>query len=69
LSENIEEQTRQVMDNIKAILEAAGSNIEDVVQCQVILRNMNDYAKMNTVYGTHVKKTHQLAYVGKQGTH
>ena len=56
MSENIEDQTRQVMDNIKAILEAAGANMEDVVQCQVILKNMNDYAKMNTVYGTYVKK-------------
>ena len=44
------------MENVKAIVEAGGGTMEDVVQCHVILRNMNDYARANAVYGTYFKK-------------
>lgn len=50
--EDIEGQTRQVMENVKAIVEAGDGTMDDIVQCQVILRNMNDYAKANVVYGS-----------------
>jgi 2-iminobutanoate/2-iminopropanoate deaminase len=44
-------QTERVMRNLAAILEAAGSGFEKVVRCTVFLRNMNDFAAMNEVYG------------------
>ena len=44
-------QTEQVMKNLAAILEAAGSGFEKVVRCTVFLRNMNDFTAMNEVYG------------------
>jgi len=47
----IEEQTRQVLRNVGAVLEAAGSSYADVVKCTVFLQDMNDFAKMNAVYG------------------
>ena len=47
----IEAQTRQVMNNIKNVLEAADSSMSLVVKTTVFLKDMNDFAKMNTVYG------------------
>ena len=47
----IEEETRQACKNIKNVLEAAGSSLENVVKTTVFLRDMNEFAKMNTVYG------------------
>ncbi len=46
----IEEQTRQAMENVKAVLEAAGSSLELVVKTTVFLKDMNDFAAMNGVY-------------------
>ena len=43
-------QTRQVMENLKAILEAAGSSMEKVVKTTVFLTNLDDFAAMNEVY-------------------
>lgn len=47
----IEEQTKQVLSNLKAVLEAAESSLDKVVKCTVFLKDMNDYASMNKVYG------------------
>jgi len=47
----IEEQTRQVLKNLGAVLAAAGSSYEDVVKATVFLQDMNDFSKMNAVYG------------------
>lgn len=47
----IEEQTEQVFENLEAVLKAAGSSVEDVVKTTVILADMNDFAKMNEIYG------------------
>jgi 2-iminobutanoate/2-iminopropanoate deaminase len=49
----VEEQTERALQNIAAILKAAGSSMEKVVRCGVFLKNMNDFAKMNAVYGQH----------------
>lgn len=46
----IEEQTRQVITNLKNVLEAAGSSLSKVVKTTVFLKDMNDFAKMNAVY-------------------
>ncbi len=48
----IEAQTRQVLNNIKAILEAANYSLNDVVKTTVYLKDLNDFAKMNQVYAT-----------------
>ena len=47
----IEAETRQACKNIKSVLEAAGSGLENVVKTTVFLRDMNEFAKMNAVYG------------------
>lgn len=47
----IEEQTRQVLNNLKAVLEAAGSSLDKVVKTTVFLANLSDFAKLNAVYG------------------
>lgn len=46
-------ETRQVLENLRAVLEAAGFSMEDVVQTQVFLADLDDYAAMNEVYGTY----------------
>jgi len=46
----IEAETRQTMTNLKHILEAAGSSLDQVVKTTVFLRDMNDFAAMNGVY-------------------
>ncbi len=47
----IEEQTEQVMKNLTAILEAAGASLANVVKTTIFLADMNDFAKVNRVYG------------------
>lgn len=49
-------QTRQTLENIKALLTAAGSSMERVFKCTVFLASMSDYAPMNTVYATYFPK-------------
>ena len=44
-------QTERVLENLKAIVEAAGSSIQRVVKTTVFLADMNDFAAMNEVYG------------------
>jgi 2-iminobutanoate/2-iminopropanoate deaminase len=47
----IAEQTEQVLRNLKAVLKAAGSSLDQVVKTTVFLADMNDFAAMNEVYG------------------
>jgi 2-iminobutanoate/2-iminopropanoate deaminase len=47
-------QTRRVLDNLAAILAAAGGSFEHVVKTTVFLLDMNDFAAMNAVYATYV---------------
>jgi 2-iminobutanoate/2-iminopropanoate deaminase len=51
----IEAETRQVLCNIQNILESAGSRLDLVVKTTVFLRDMNDFARMNNVYGDFFK--------------
>jgi len=46
-------ETKRVFENIQAILVAAGSSLEQVVKCNVYLRDINDFAAMNEVYKTY----------------
>jgi 2-iminobutanoate/2-iminopropanoate deaminase len=49
----VETQTIQVLDNLKAIVEAAGSNMQNVVKCNVCIQNMNDFDAVNKIYSTY----------------
>jgi 2-iminobutanoate/2-iminopropanoate deaminase len=51
---DISAQTRQVLENLKAVLEAGGSALDRVVKATVFLRNMADFAAMNEVYAQYL---------------
>jgi len=46
----VEAETRQALENLKAVLEAAGAGLKDVVKTTVFLRDMGEFAKMNAIY-------------------
>jgi 2-iminobutanoate/2-iminopropanoate deaminase len=50
VASGITEQTTRVLENLKAIVEAAGSNLAKVVKATVFLKDFNDFAAMNAVY-------------------
>jgi 2-iminobutanoate/2-iminopropanoate deaminase len=50
----IAEQTEQVMQNVSAILEAAGSNLQNIVKTTIFLADLGDFQAMNEVYARHV---------------
>ncbi|MFC1605151.1 RidA family protein [Planctomycetota bacterium] len=52
----ISEETRQVLENIKAILERNGSTLNCVVKCTVFLADINEWPKMNEIYRTYFPK-------------
>jgi len=49
----IEEETRQVMENLKAVLNAANMDFEHVVKSSIFLSNMDDFTQVNEIYGTY----------------
>ena len=51
VSQDVAEQTEQVLRNLTAVLEAAGADLNSVVKTSVFLADMNDFAAMNEVYG------------------
>ena len=51
---SIEEQTEQVLANLRAILEEAGSGLDKLVKTTVFLQNLDDFQGMNSVYAKHV---------------
>ena len=53
ISGDVAAQTERVLQNITAILDAAGTSLSRVVKTTVFLKNMNDFAAMNGVYGRH----------------
>ncbi len=54
---DITEQSKQVMENLKAVLEAAGSSLDQVVKCTCFLNDMNDFGAMNEVYASYFTET------------
>ena len=48
---DIKEQTRQVMENLRAVLDAAGTDFSRVVKATVFLADINDFSQLNEVYG------------------
>lgn len=51
--DNIETETNQVMQNLKAVLKAAEMNFENVVKTSIFIMNMNDFMAINKVYGSY----------------
>ncbi|MEI6563042.1 MAG: RidA family protein [bacterium] len=52
---SVEDQTRQVLANLQALLEAAGTSLDQVIKTTVFLRDMNDFPKMNAVYAEYFR--------------
>ncbi|MCH2045173.1 MAG: Rid family detoxifying hydrolase [Saprospiraceae bacterium] len=48
--DSIEAETKQVMENLKAVLDKAGSSFEQVLKCTIFLSDMGNYGKVNEVY-------------------
>lgn len=48
---NIQEETEQIMQNLKAVLHEADLGFQDVVKCSIFIRNMEDFSIVNEVYG------------------
>jgi 2-iminobutanoate/2-iminopropanoate deaminase len=53
VSGDIVEQTRRVMENLSAVLQAAGVSLTEVVKSTIYLTNLGDFAKVNEVYGSY----------------
>lgn len=52
----VEEQTHQVFANVKAVLEEAGSSLEKVVKATVFIKDINDFPRINEVYGSYFRE-------------
>jgi len=55
VTNDVQAETRQVLDNLVAVLEAGGSGIDAVVKTNIFLADMNDFAAVNEVYATYFK--------------
>jgi 2-iminobutanoate/2-iminopropanoate deaminase len=53
VGQDVAEQTERVLQNLAAVLQAAGSDLSKVVKCTVFLKFMKDFAAMNSVYARH----------------
>jgi len=56
VGQDIKTQTRRALDNIAAVLQAAGTSLDKVVRCGVFLKDMNDFGPMNEEYGSYFKE-------------
>jgi len=54
--DTIEIETSQVMENMKAVLEAADMDFSNVVKSTIFISDMNDFARINTVYGSYFEE-------------
>lgn len=53
IMDSIEEETEQVMQNIKALLDAAEFGFQDVLKCSIFLSDMNNFSRVNSVYANY----------------
>ena len=69
---NVKSETKQVMENIKAVIEAAGLKMSDIVKSSIFLSDMNNFTQVNEVYGTYfisnppARETVQVAALPKK---
>jgi 2-iminobutanoate/2-iminopropanoate deaminase len=57
ISDNIEAETHQVMKNLQAILLEAELDFKDVVKCSIFVKDLNNFTRINTVYGGYFTQT------------
>ncbi len=50
VADDVENQTRQVLENVRAVLEEAGTSLDKVLKTTVFIKNMDDFGKINDVY-------------------
>ncbi|MEQ8578330.1 MAG: RidA family protein [Balneola sp.] len=55
VGDNASDQAKQVMKNLGAVLEAAGSDFSKILKCSIFLDDMGDFGEVNEVYGSHFK--------------
>ncbi len=58
---SIEEQTKQVMENLNAVLSEAGMSFDNVVKTTIFITDMNDFSKINGVYGNYFSENNAPA--------
>jgi 2-iminobutanoate/2-iminopropanoate deaminase len=69
----VEAETRQALENLKAVLEAAGTSFANVMKTTIFLRDMADFSRVNTIYGEYfpanspARSTVQVAALPKGG--
>lgn len=51
VNSSIEDETKMVMENIKAVLQEAGMNFSNIVKCSIFISDMDNFSRINTVYG------------------
>ena len=56
IAKETDTQAKQVLDNLGAVLKSAGAGFEDVVKTTVFIKNMNDFARINEIYGAYFKE-------------
>lgn len=56
LTDDLEEETRRVMDNIGAVLEAAGSSYDRVIKCSVFVSDIENFGRINAVYAEYFEE-------------
>ena len=61
VSDSIEAETQQVLENIKSILEHTGYSLDNVVKCTVFVTDMNNFTRINGVYATYFKEVNAPA--------
>ncbi len=59
--DDIKTETKRVMENMKAVLEAAGMTFENVVKTSIFISDMNDFSEINVVYGSYFDNTNAPA--------
>ena len=60
VSEDVQEQTKQIFENLKVVLDAAGSDLESVIKATIFIKDMNEFQQINEVYGEYFS-SHQPA--------
>jgi 2-iminobutanoate/2-iminopropanoate deaminase len=53
VSQDIKEQTRQCLENIKGVLAAAGTSLDKCIKCTIFIKDMNQFGQINEVYGSY----------------
>lgn len=73
LVEGIEKQTHQVIKNLQAVLQESGSDLNKIVKTTILLKDINDFAQVNEIYGSYfnetkpARATYQVANLPKDG--